>query len=144
MSTQVNVDHTMINAVHSLYINPTHHVFDLVPLPLNHSFAHCYESLGRPSIQRDSIWDIYLDMLRAIRQYADLPELLSSINSDNANDSAERFEYIEGQQDLPNNGHAYLGGVANGRGLRMYISAVIYSLVMLISQSPDITWNWID
>ncbi|KAG2754087.1 hypothetical protein P692DRAFT_20870343 [Suillus brevipes Sb2] len=55
-----------IDHIRRVYINPSHTVFDLVPLTLGHHLASCYTHLGCPVITRDSAWRVYLDMLNAI------------------------------------------------------------------------------
>lgn len=125
----------MINTVRSLYINLAHHIFSLTPMPLNNYFIRCYENMGKPHIERDSIWQVYLNMLHTIHQYTDLPELLTFLDSEpewnDANDSVKGFEYIARQKDLPDNEDEYLSGVNNGHGLCKSISTVISCLILV-------------
>jgi len=63
--TQIGVEQCAIDHVHSLYINQAHPVFNIVPPTLGGYFTSCYEQLGHPAITRESVWDVYLQMLDA-------------------------------------------------------------------------------
>ena len=121
-----------IDNIRRLYINAEHPVFDLVPEPLNRFIERCYNHLDRPPVERASIWAVYLDILSLIRQCEDMPDILATIESGNSavNTNDPDFVLIPGQ-DLHEDSE-YLGGVANGLGLRTFFSTLLRSYLIWI------------
>ncbi|KAF8435306.1 hypothetical protein L210DRAFT_3613594 [Boletus edulis BED1] len=60
---KVMVSCEALDHVRRLYINDNHPVFDLVPPSLDYFISQCYDELGRPVVERDSIWYIYCTLL---------------------------------------------------------------------------------
>jgi hypothetical protein len=124
-SKQVPVNQAVINTVRGLYINTAHTVFDLVPQRLSNFIEGCYDHLGCPALERGSIWGVYLNIISAARQYAEIPQILASFSSEKA--ASKELALMSNQRDLPNNNSGYMGGVGNGYGLHM----LGYSLILL-------------
>ncbi|KAG9311682.1 hypothetical protein JVU11DRAFT_7919 [Chiua virens] len=113
---KVPVNQAVIGSIRGLYINAAHPVFDLVPQRLNDFLVGCYDRLGNPALERGSIWSVYLNILSAARQYAEVPRILASLSSEEA--VPEELELMSDQRDLPDNNGEYMGGVGNGYGLQ--------------------------
>ncbi|KIK77025.1 hypothetical protein PAXRUDRAFT_168071 [Paxillus rubicundulus Ve08.2h10] len=113
---KVMVNQGAINHVCQLYINPNHAVFKLVSPPLSAFLELCYNELGRPPVERETIWMIYHSTLELIRQCEEVSAILVAID---ANDTVENGEMplLEGLHNLPETDY-YMGGVGNGMGLR--------------------------
>lgn len=129
-SKQVPVNQTVIDTVRGLYINGAHPVFDLVPQRLSSFIEGCYDRLGRPALERGSIWSVYLNIISAARQYAEVPQILASFSSEEA--ASEELALMSDQRDLPDDNSGYMGGVGNGYGLRMLSSLFILLPCLLI------------
>jgi hypothetical protein len=107
--------------VRNLYIKPDHPVFDLVPPALGQYIQHRYEQLGSPVVNRQSAWDIYLELLHVL-QRDDLEELPAQmLLVDDSDEDEEILPLLEDYDDLPfceeNDGFYYMGGVGGGLGL---------------------------
>ncbi|KAI5999092.1 hypothetical protein EDD15DRAFT_2386441 [Pisolithus albus] len=113
---KVMVSPAAIKHVQQLYIVPDHAVFDLVPPSLNVYMEACYLQLGRPSVTRTSAWTIYCAILDMMRQCENVPAILSTTEHDISVDVKE-FDLLPGLRDLHET-EGYMGGVANGLGLR--------------------------
>ncbi|KAF8835867.1 hypothetical protein BDN67DRAFT_992298 [Paxillus ammoniavirescens] len=109
------VNQGAIDHIHQLYMNPNHAVFELVSPPLSAFLELCYNELGRPPVERETIWMIYRSTLELIRQCEEMPVILMAID---ANDTVENGEMalLEGLRNLPEMDY-YMGGVSNGMGL---------------------------
>lgn len=93
----INIKSDAIDHIRRVYINPSHTVFDLVPLTLGHHLASCYTHLGCPVITRDSAWRVYLDMLNAIELSDDLPaEIITATHDD-----SDELPLLDNHEDLP-------------------------------------------
>ncbi|KAI5981231.1 hypothetical protein EDD15DRAFT_2535399 [Pisolithus albus] len=107
------VDKAALKHVHQLYINTGHPVFDLVPRPLHEVLEECYNDLGRPAVTRLTVWRVYLDLLRAVRDHATLHLDLPTSPADA--DADDDLPLLKGQCDLPFNdnddGYYYMGGI---------------------------------
>ncbi|KAF8424001.1 hypothetical protein L210DRAFT_3422234 [Boletus edulis BED1] len=112
---KVTVSQEALDHVHHLYINDNHPVFDLVPPNLSCFIASCYDELGRPVVERGSIWSIYCALLDLVRLRNGLHPILVAIGDQPEND--EELSLIPGLEDL-HEVEGYLGGVGNGLGLR--------------------------
>ncbi|KAG2342757.1 hypothetical protein BDR05DRAFT_885893 [Suillus weaverae] len=104
-----------IENICSIYINPDHAVFDLVPREFGHFVQGCYDELGRPIINRLSAWTVYLDLHRIISQlYEQLPPMVLADEDDDS------LLLLENHKDLPfheDDDAYYMGGVGGGLGL---------------------------
>jgi len=93
-------------------------VFDLVPPRLNAFISSCYNELGRPVVERCSIWSLYRALFKDFVQLckglqADLDAL-----EDSPQDAGDTdLPLLPGLQDLLET-EGYMGGVGNGLGLR--------------------------
>ncbi|KAG2134218.1 hypothetical protein BD769DRAFT_1385810 [Suillus cothurnatus] len=105
-----------IDHVRDTYIDPNHAVFDLVPQEFGDFIQRCYEELGRPLVNRQSAWTIYLDLHQVISQLYE--RLLQIVLADEDDDP---LPLLENHHDLPfredDNGAYYMGGVGGGLGL---------------------------
>jgi len=63
-----------------LYAPQDHPVFELVPRPFHDRVADLYAGIGRPDIQTETFWDIYLNLLNRLRDGSDvaLTDILTS------------------------------------------------------------------
>jgi hypothetical protein len=107
--------------VRNLYIKPDHPVFDLVPPALGQYIQHHYEQLGSPVVNRQSAWDVYLELLNAL-QHDNSEELQAqTLLVDESDEDEEVLPLLENYDDLPfceeNDGFYYMGGVGGGLGL---------------------------
>jgi hypothetical protein len=111
--SQITVEREALDHVRNLYINPSHVVFDLVPQSFGKLIQHCYEELGRPSVTRQSVWDVYLRLLDVLQVNEEIPSAIEDVEED--------LPLLENHQDLPyreeSNGTYYMGGVGGGLGL---------------------------
>ena len=82
MVSQVTVNQTSIDHIHSMYINADHPVVDLVPPSLGTLIENCYNELGRPNVDRSSVWTVYLALLHALQDHdhAVIQGVLSTID----------------------------------------------------------------
>ncbi|KAG1801234.1 hypothetical protein EV424DRAFT_1474759 [Suillus variegatus] len=75
----------------------------------------CYEELGRPSVTRQSAWDVYLLLLDMLQGNEEIPSAIEDVKDE------DNLPLLENHQDLPyreeNNGTYYMGGVGGGLGL---------------------------
>ncbi|KAJ7572567.1 hypothetical protein C8J56DRAFT_1140717 [Mycena floridula] len=126
---QVKQEH--IDYVRQLYAPADHVVFQLVP-PTFDRYCHAfYATLGSPTITRDNVWDVYLDILAAFSRL-DTPEIEPMIPGWNAHHTLGREDVwdhdplilMEGTELLPPGGplanqgtYNYQGGVNGGAGL---------------------------
>ncbi|KAG2158087.1 uncharacterized protein EDB93DRAFT_1100864 [Suillus bovinus] len=78
--------------------------------------------LGRPSITRQSVWTIYLDLLHSIQRFEQLPAAISSL-TDTTDLDEGALPLLNNQRDLffheDIDGTYYMGGVHGGQGLDM-------------------------
>ncbi|KAG1851805.1 hypothetical protein C8R48DRAFT_612357, partial [Suillus tomentosus] len=118
---KITVEREALDHVRNLYIDPSHIVFDLVPQSFGKLIQCCYEELGRPSVTRQSAWDVYLLLLDMLQGNEEIPSAIEDVEED--------LPLLENHQDLPyreeNNGTYYMGGVGGGLGLGM-LSACSY------------------
>lgn len=61
----------------ALYAPPDHAVFELVPPTFHEHISQVYVVIGEPEVNADTFWDIYLRLLRELREGHD--EQLTSI-----------------------------------------------------------------
>ena len=113
------VSQEAIDNVRNLYIKADHVIFDLVPPELDTFINVCYVELGHLVIERGSIWLIYCSVLDHIQERKNLVALLEQLDGSDLQDDAE-LHLMENLEDLHENNHGYMGGVANGMGLRKY------------------------
>ncbi|KAF9231983.1 hypothetical protein BU15DRAFT_90769 [Melanogaster broomeanus] len=116
---KIMVEREALDHVRSLYIKPSHVVFDLVPEPLGECINRCYLNLGSPVVTRQSVWDVYLRLLDALQTPSvDLPPI-TLLQEDEEEDIVP---LLDNQEDLPfreeSSGEYYMGGVGRGLGLR--------------------------
>ncbi|KAG1778947.1 hypothetical protein EV702DRAFT_1186286 [Suillus placidus] len=131
---KINIESDAIDHIRCVYINPSHAVFDLVPLTLGHHLTSCYAHLGCPVITRDSAWRVYLDLLNAIQLSDDLPaEIITATHDD-------ELPLLNNHEDLPfqddDNNSYYMGGVRGGRGLDVSHHTQLDAL--LADDEPDV------
>ena len=118
--------------IRQLYINPKHVVFDLIPLTLNKFLVRCYHQLGCPSVRRSTVWIIYCNLLNLVRQCEGIPAVLTAIVETEGHEAVDELQLLPGLQDLHET-EGYMGGVANGLGLRKDIRSISgYHLLTLI------------
>ncbi|KAH0826501.1 hypothetical protein J3R83DRAFT_5506 [Lanmaoa asiatica] len=103
-----------INHVRNLYIDPNNPVFDMLPGPLGNFIELCYNELGRPPVERGSVWPIYLQIFARLQLYEEIAAVLHAVDNDE-DDVDINVPLIEGLQDLHEKS-GYLGGLANGMG----------------------------
>lgn len=120
----------MIHHIRQVYINPDHQVFDLIPLQLGIFIQKCYNDLGNPTVERTTIWCIYLDLLELLQQCADLPPVLVAMDPD-AEQNNDSIPLLGGLQDLLESDY-YMGGVGNGTGLRKSLAWMVFIHNILI------------
>ncbi|KAG1851233.1 hypothetical protein C8R48DRAFT_612750, partial [Suillus tomentosus] len=112
---KITVEREALDHVRNLYIDPSHIIFDLVPQSFGKLIQCCYEELGRPSVTRQSAWDVYLLLLDMLQGNEEIPSAIEDVEED--------LPLLENHQDLPyheeNNGTYYMGGVGGGLGLGM-------------------------
>ncbi|KAG2033711.1 hypothetical protein BDR03DRAFT_871518, partial [Suillus americanus] len=104
-----------IDHVHNTYIDPNHAVFELVPPEFGNFIQCCYDELGRPLVNCQSAWTVYLDLHHIISQlYEQLPQIVV------ADEDNDPLPLLENHQDLPfhedEDGTYYMGGVGRGLG----------------------------
>ncbi|KAI6037299.1 hypothetical protein BKA83DRAFT_4486298 [Pisolithus microcarpus] len=113
------VNKAALKHVRRLYVNTNHAVFDLVPHLLSAHLEECYNNLGCPTISRQTVWHIYLDLLHTIQDDALMLRHHTSLSANT--DADDELPLLEGQHDLPFNetdqGYYYMGGVGGGLGL---------------------------
>ncbi|KAG1891711.1 uncharacterized protein F5891DRAFT_1131539 [Suillus fuscotomentosus] len=98
---KIQIEPEALDFVQSLYIKPSHCMFDL----------HCYNDLSHPVITRQSVWDTYRLLLDALQLADKLPGEIQL-----QDDEDEDFvPLLDDYQDLPSredlNGAYYMGGV---------------------------------
>ncbi|KAG1879969.1 hypothetical protein F4604DRAFT_1891662 [Suillus subluteus] len=134
---KIQIEPEALDFVRSLYIKPSHCVFDLVPEGFGKCIQHCYNDLGRPVITRQSVWDTYRLLLDALQLADELPGEIQL-----QDDEDEDFvPLLDDHQDLPSredpNGAYYMGGMGGGLGLD---TEHCHQLdVLSHSDEPDIT-----
>ncbi|KIJ08080.1 hypothetical protein PAXINDRAFT_158232, partial [Paxillus involutus ATCC 200175] len=77
---KVMVQPAAVDHVREIYIKHAHPVFELVPPALGGFLEECYDALGRPPIDCKSAWGVYRALLSVIRQCAEIPAILESID----------------------------------------------------------------
>ncbi|KAG6371947.1 hypothetical protein JVT61DRAFT_8961 [Boletus reticuloceps] len=119
---KVAVEQTTVDTARSVYINADHPVFDLVPPSLGAFIENCYNKLGRPPVDRSSVWTVYLTLLRTLQDHDhDIIQgvLTAAIDAENLNAArGEELPLMAGLDDLPANADGYMGGVGGGTGLQ--------------------------
>ncbi|KAG1821416.1 hypothetical protein EV424DRAFT_1539144 [Suillus variegatus] len=117
---KVTVKQDAIDHIRSVYVNPDHPVFDLVPQPLNDFIQRCYDELGRPPVTRQSVWTIYLDLYHSMQRSVQVPAIVRSL-TDITDADEEPLPLLENQKDLffreDADGAYYMGGIHGGLGL---------------------------
>ncbi|KAG2090556.1 hypothetical protein BD769DRAFT_1679595 [Suillus cothurnatus] len=108
-----------IDHVRNLYIDPNHAVFELVPQDFGGFMQQCYNELGCPVVDRQTAWDVYLNLYRIVSQlYEQLPPPVV-LSDDDLDD--DFLPLLENHEDLPfhdgNDEAYYMGGVGGGLGL---------------------------
>jgi hypothetical protein len=86
-----------LDEVEAQYAPQDHPVFQLVPSAFHDRADHLYSTIGRPEIKIDNFWDIYLDLLKRLRDGSD--EALTRVLSDHQESSGQQDE---GMPLLPN------------------------------------------
>ncbi|KAG1897951.1 uncharacterized protein F5891DRAFT_1191262 [Suillus fuscotomentosus] len=134
---KIQIEPEALDFVRSLYIKPSHCVFDLVPEGFGKCIQHCYNDLGRPVITQQSVWDTYRLLLDALQLADKLPGEIQL-----QDDEDEDFvPLLDDYQDLPSredpNGAYYMGGVGGGLGLDTEHCRQLD--VLSHSDEPDIT-----
>ncbi|KAG1906489.1 uncharacterized protein F5891DRAFT_1181900 [Suillus fuscotomentosus] len=93
---KIILEPSTIDHVRSTYIDPDHALFDLVPQEFGHFIQDYYHELGRPSVNRQSAWTVYLHLHHTIsRLYEQLPPVVLTDNED------DPLPLLENHQDLP-------------------------------------------
>ncbi|THU77348.1 hypothetical protein K435DRAFT_702619, partial [Dendrothele bispora CBS 962.96] len=124
---RVKIQLEALKEVQAQYISETETVFDLVPPPVGQMIEAVYEKLGKPEINPDTCWEVYLDILNLVEQ-AELCGVLSEPDLDaywaESIHQAESvtIPLVEDRNPLANgsgaeDGSLYYGGVNHGRGL---------------------------
>lgn len=117
----------MVNPVHvetvrKLYAPSNHEVFQLVPPTFAAYCQEIYKAKGSPSINRASVWDVYLMILEGFTQIDDMalephvPEWIQN-HTLARNDTWDHdpIELLDGEE-LLNANYPYEGGVNRGQG----------------------------
>ncbi|KAF8430639.1 hypothetical protein L210DRAFT_3614625 [Boletus edulis BED1] len=115
---KVMVSCEALDHVRRLYINDNHPVFDLVPPSLDYFISQCYDELGRPVVERDSIWYIYCTLLDLMKLCEGIQPVLDALQDlPNLPEVDMELSLLLGLEDLPEV-KGYMGGVGNGMGLQ--------------------------
>ncbi|KAG1800559.1 hypothetical protein EV424DRAFT_1474841 [Suillus variegatus] len=134
---KIQIEPEALDFVQSLYIKPSHCMFDLVPEGFSKCIQHCYNDLGRPVITRQSVWDTYWLLLDALQLADELPGKIQLQDDENE----DFVPLLDDYQDLPShedpNGAYYMGGVGGGLGLDTEHCRQLD--VLSHSDEPDIT-----
>ena len=90
--------------------------------------------MGQPIVTWDNVWAVYLDLLCHFRLLEEIPhgyhakwlEAVTVAFEEHTN-NGDQFDLVDNLQDLPKGdrpgGFQYMGGVNNGLGLGMALSA---------------------
>lgn len=125
-----------------MYAPRTHPVFNLVPPSFGQLAEGFYAQMGHPSINRESVWRVYLDLRAHFYALEDSLELEKSRGEWGEHLTAARvaeeararnepeIELIPNLQELSGgeasaNRNIYLGGVNNDNGLGEYMPALM-------------------
>ncbi|KIK15352.1 hypothetical protein PISMIDRAFT_79839, partial [Pisolithus microcarpus 441] len=65
---KVKVDPQVIEHVRTLYIMPSHPIFNLVPPTFGVFVQECYEHMDHPSITHKNVWTLYLNLCSMIQE----------------------------------------------------------------------------
>ncbi|RDB25057.1 hypothetical protein Hypma_007524 [Hypsizygus marmoreus] len=131
LNFKIDIDKRAVQEARVLYAPPAHEVFELVPPTFSSLAAEFYHELGEPTVTRNTVWDVYLQLRRKFQQFEAIPpavrdEWKTKITL-SRNDVFEEMELTpnlielpRGMDDLEDGGTYYMGGVNNGHGLGMY------------------------
>jgi hypothetical protein len=103
-------------------------VFELVPPTFDEVAQQLYADMGRPAIDRDNVWAVYLELLHRFRLLAALPpdyhvewREAATLAHQEVIDNGDALDLMPGLQELPegrgSDGLQYMGGVNNGHGI---------------------------
>ncbi|KIM63430.1 hypothetical protein SCLCIDRAFT_96929, partial [Scleroderma citrinum Foug A] len=73
---KVMIDCDAIEHVCKLYINSAHAVFNLIPPRFGTYLDDCYEQILCPSVDRHTVWTVYLHLLDEIHQCTEALSIL--------------------------------------------------------------------
>ena len=65
---QIPVNSDLLDEMEALYAPPDHSVFELVPPPFHEHISQLYIAIGQPEVNTETFWDIYLRLLRQLRE----------------------------------------------------------------------------
>lgn len=122
----MKVEPAAIEEMRKWYAPPNDRVFQLVPPSFEHFADILYQSMGSPTIQRETVWDIYRELLfqfsnfdQAVAFEGEWEEALVEEECD------PEYGLLDGQANLlggvdihdEEGSYCYMGGVNNGAGL---------------------------
>ncbi|CAK5283374.1 unnamed protein product [Mycena citricolor] len=64
---KIKIDPEGVHKVRAMYAPPDHKIFHLVPPEFHDMISGIYKSIGEPSVNRESCWDVYLQLLSEFR-----------------------------------------------------------------------------
>jgi hypothetical protein len=114
MHVQIKLEQEALDHVQSVYIKPSHQVFDLVPQAFGECISHFYDGLGCSPVTWQSAWDIYLQLLELIQHANEMPPQIQLLGGKDE----EIVLLLENYQDLPaceeSSTAYYMGSVNEG------------------------------
>ncbi|CAK5278055.1 unnamed protein product [Mycena citricolor] len=127
---KIKVDPIGIEKVRQMYAPPDHDVFLLVPPDFEIAILDIYAKLNSPIVDRDSCWDVYLQLLNCLKELDQLNDIDQSADArwghvltqpvDENIPLLPNLQELRGGEGVVGEGAYYMGGVNNGDGLGMF------------------------
>ena len=85
----------------ALYAPPGHPVFELVPPAFHDYVSNAYSEIGKPNVNVDTFWKVYLRLLRRLRErsHEQVTEILTSYHV-NAEEDPGNVALLPGMEDF--------------------------------------------
>ena len=136
--TQIIVDPQAIHKVCQLYAPPEYPVFQLVPSTFKTIATQLYADMDRPAVSWDSVWAVYLELLRRFHLLKALPpayhaewQEAATLAREEHTANGDQFDLMPDLQELPeeigSSGFQYMGGVNDGHGIGRGIGIISVS-----------------
>jgi len=74
---KIVVPSNLLDEMEELYAPPCHPVFDLVPPAFHDHVSNAYSEIGKPNVDVDTFWEVYLSLRRRLRERS--PEQITEI-----------------------------------------------------------------
>ncbi|PPQ83249.1 hypothetical protein CVT24_001149 [Panaeolus cyanescens] len=135
LNFKIDVDMNIVEQVRKEFAPPTDPVFELVPPKFAKYADILFESMGRPVLTTENVWDVYRELLHRFEHLDDAADFVDCwevyymmLTDDdqhlgNGLQAPEGQELAGGMDDPSGDGHYYMGGVNNGQGLDVNIRA---------------------